>query len=183
PNTLYRVITVRQAHLVDTDTKSDLEEAPSEADESHPLASSNSIAPLSPDHPLTQASPTRVLFHHRTARMAVRTQPTLSLGMSARIAKAAALSSSSFRKTYRSSYETPSPLLSLTLPIRKRDRGTSELILDTETEEESSDSNAEGKVLEDEGLGLDDKRNGLEDEGPGSEDDEEAALEGQQQAV
>nr|GEZ32256.1 hypothetical protein [Tanacetum cinerariifolium] len=154
---------------------------------SHSSASSNSIAPLSPDHPLTQASPTptptRVLFHYRTARMAVRTQPTLSLGMSARIAEAAALSPSSFRKTYRSSYETPSPLLSLTLPIRKRYRGTSALILDTETEKESSDSNAEGKVLEDEGLGLDDKGNGLEDEGPGSEEDEEAALEGQQQAV
>ncbi|GKG03095.1 hypothetical protein Tco_0310731, partial [Tanacetum coccineum] len=51
--------------------------------------------------------------------MAVRTQPTLSPGMSARIVEAAAFSPSSFHKRYRSSYETPSPSLSLTLPIQK----------------------------------------------------------------
>nr|GEZ98316.1 hypothetical protein [Tanacetum cinerariifolium] len=38
---------------------------------------------------------------------------------SARIAEAAALSPSSFRKRYISSYETPSLSSSLTLPIRK----------------------------------------------------------------
>ncbi|GJR00367.1 hypothetical protein Tco_0523351 [Tanacetum coccineum] len=54
--------------------------------------------------------------------MAVRTQPTLSLGMSARIEEAAALSPSSFHKRYRSSYKTSSPSSSLTLPIRKRYR-------------------------------------------------------------
>ncbi|GKA50721.1 hypothetical protein Tco_0743794, partial [Tanacetum coccineum] len=66
---------------------------------SHSSTSSNSTIPLSLDHPLTQASPTpiptRVLFHRRTARMVVRTQPTLSPGTSARIAEAAALSPSS----------------------------------------------------------------------------------------
>ncbi|GJT41671.1 hypothetical protein Tco_0941536 [Tanacetum coccineum] len=83
--TLYRVITVRQAQLVDTDTESDLEEVPSEAEESQPLGSrvplmseefeasepldtrtvlsyslvsSDSTAPLSPDHPLTHVLPT-----------------------------------------------------------------------------------------------------------------------------
>ncbi|GKD78779.1 hypothetical protein Tco_1341400, partial [Tanacetum coccineum] len=93
------------------DTESELEEAPSEIEEfeasepsdtritsPHSSASSDSTATLSPDHPLTQTlptpTPTRVLFHRRTARMAVRTQSTLSLGMSARIAEAAALSSS-----------------------------------------------------------------------------------------
>ncbi|GJX30041.1 hypothetical protein Tco_0238120 [Tanacetum coccineum] len=85
---------------------------------------------------------------------------------------------------YRSSYETPSPSSPLTLPIRKRYRGTSELILDIETKDESSDSDAEreGHGLEDEVHGLDDEGHGLEDEGPGSEE-EEAAPEGQQQAV
>ncbi|GJY10024.1 hypothetical protein Tco_0378209 [Tanacetum coccineum] len=194
-----------------TDIKSDPEEAPSKIEEFQPLvtrapitdgefevsepsdtritsshssASSDSTAPLSPDHPLTQASPTRVSFHRRTAHMAVRTQPTLSPGMSARIAEATALSPSSFHKRYISSYKTPSPS-SLTLPIRKRYRGTSKLVKDTE--EESSDSDAEregsedegpgledeGPGSEDEGPGLDDKGHDLEDEGPGSEEEEE----------
>ncbi|GJY90934.1 hypothetical protein Tco_0506130 [Tanacetum coccineum] len=135
-----------EAQLVDTDTESEPEVTPSEAKESHPLVSSDSTAPLLPDHPLTHASPTptptRVLFHHRTTRMAVRTQLTLSPGMSARIAEASALSPYSFRKRYRSSYETPSSSSSLTLPVRK-----------------SSDSNNER-----EGHGLDDKGQGLDDE-------------------
>ncbi|GJX71581.1 hypothetical protein Tco_0308752, partial [Tanacetum coccineum] len=183
--TLSHVITaVRQAQLVDTDTESNPKEDPLEAEESQPLGSrvplmsedfeaskpsgtrtisshssvsSDSTAPLLPDHPLTHASPTptpaRVSFHHRIACMVVRTQPTLSLGMSARIAKAATLSPSSF--------------------LRKRYRGTSELILDTDskgdedTEEDDEDENDEGQ--------------GSKDEGPGMEE-EEAAPEGQQQA-
>nr|GFA10012.1 hypothetical protein [Tanacetum cinerariifolium] len=95
---------------------------------SHSLASLDSIALLSPDHPLTQALPTpiptRISFHRRT--------------------------------TY------------------------------TETEDESSNSDAEGQGSEDEGLSLDDEGHGLEDEGLGSEEEEEeeeAAPEGQQQAV
>ncbi|GKC90689.1 hypothetical protein Tco_1151338 [Tanacetum coccineum] len=109
--------------------------------------------------------------------MVVHTQPTPSSGMSARIAEAAALSPSSFLKRYRSSYETPSPSSFLTFPIRKRYRGTSKLILDTESEDYSSDSDAGGE-------GSEDKGHGLEDEGPGSkEEEEEVAPEGQQQAI
>nr|GFC47422.1 hypothetical protein [Tanacetum cinerariifolium] len=67
---------------------------------SHYLVSSDSTTPLSPDHPIIHVSPTptptRVSFHHRTARIAVRTQPTLSPNMSGRITKAAALTLSSF---------------------------------------------------------------------------------------
>ncbi|GJY55527.1 hypothetical protein Tco_0454642 [Tanacetum coccineum] len=91
------------------DTESEPEEDPSETEEfedsessdtritsSHSSASSDSTAPLSLDHPFTHTSPTptptRVSFHRRTARMA----------------------------RYRSSYETPSPSSSPTLPIRKR---------------------------------------------------------------
>nr|GEW41821.1 hypothetical protein [Tanacetum cinerariifolium] len=104
--------------------------------------------------------------------------------MSAQIAEASTLSLSSFCKRYRSSYETPSPSSFSTLPIRMRYRGTSELILDIKTEDESLDSNAEGEGLEDEGLGLDDEGHDLKDECPGSEEEEEeAAPEGQQQAV
>ncbi|GJS91665.1 hypothetical protein Tco_0774301 [Tanacetum coccineum] len=182
------------AQLVDTDTESDPEEAPSEVEElqsvgsriplmgeefeafkpigtrtdsSHSSASSDSTTPLSPDHPLTHVSPTptptRVLFHRRTARIVVCPQPTLSPGMSARIAKAAALSLSSFRKTYRSSYETSSSS-SLTLPVWKRYRGTSKLILDTD--------NDEGHGLGDEDHGLGDESQSLEDEGLGLEENE-----------
>nr|GFA71160.1 hypothetical protein [Tanacetum cinerariifolium] len=176
-------LTVGYSHTpVTIDTKFEPEEGPSEIEDfeaykildtrstsSHSLASSNFTAPLSPDHPLTQTlptpAPTRVSFHHRTARMVVRTQLTLSPGMSARIAEASALSPSLFRKRYRSSYETPSPSSSSNLPIQKRYQSTSELVEDIK--EESSDS--------------DDERDRSKDEGPGSE--EEAAPEGQQQAV
>nr|GEV89911.1 hypothetical protein [Tanacetum cinerariifolium] len=55
----------------------------------------------------------------------------------------------------------PSPSSSPTLPIRKRYRGTSELVEDTE--DESMDLDIEGE--------------GSEDEGPGSEKEEEASFE------
>ncbi|GJX69297.1 hypothetical protein Tco_0305024 [Tanacetum coccineum] len=100
-------VAVRQAQLVDNE--SDPEEAPSKAEElqilgsrvpligeefeafepsgtrttsSHSLASSDSTALLSPDHPLTHVSPTptptRASFHRRTTRMIVRAQPAMS---------------------------------------------------------------------------------------------------------
>ncbi|GKA83111.1 hypothetical protein Tco_0789859, partial [Tanacetum coccineum] len=184
---------------------------------SHSLVSSDSTSPLSPNHPLTHvpptATPTRVSFHRRTTRMAVRTQPTLSPGMSTQIAEATALSPSSFCKRYRSSYETSSPSSSPTLPVRKRYKGTSELILDTNSEgdelgeedtkedkeDESSNANGkresnglddedqglddEGQGLDDEGQGLDDEGQGSEDEGPSMKEEEEAAPEGRQQAI
>ncbi|GJR21298.1 hypothetical protein Tco_0969825 [Tanacetum coccineum] len=183
---------LRTSSNVITDIESDLEEAPSEAEESEPLGSrvplmseefeaskpsgtrtvssyspvsSDSTSPLSPDHPLTHVSPTptpaRVLFHCRTARMVVRTQSTLSPGISARIAEAAALSPSSFRKRYRSSYETSSS--SLTLPVRKRYQGTSEVIIDTDSE---GDELGEEDTKEDESLNADNEREGqdLDDE-------------------
>ncbi|GKE64161.1 hypothetical protein Tco_1518322, partial [Tanacetum coccineum] len=160
------------------DTKFEPEEAPSETEEfeasepsdtritsSYSIAPSDSTTPLSLDNPRAQTSPalTRVSYYLSTTRMAVRTQPTLSSGMSARIAKAIALSSSSFRKRYRSSYETPSPSSSPTLPIRKRYQGISELVKDTE--DKSLDSDTEGPGSVDEGPGS-------EDEGPGSEEEE-----------
>ncbi|GJS39671.1 hypothetical protein Tco_0564714 [Tanacetum coccineum] len=80
------------------------------------------------------------------------------------------LSPSSFRKSYRSFYKTPSSsslASSLTLPVWKRYRGTSELIKDTKGESLKPDS----------------KRERSEDEGPNLEE-EEVAPEGQsQQAV
>ncbi|GJS27614.1 hypothetical protein Tco_0488234 [Tanacetum coccineum] len=109
--------------------------------------------------------------------------------MSARIAEAAALSPSSFRKRYRSSYKTPSPSSSLTLLVQKRYRGTSELILDTDSkgdelgEEDTKEDESSDADDERESQGLDDEGQGLEDEGPSIEKEEEAAPKGQQQAV
>ncbi|GJT18868.1 hypothetical protein Tco_0877574 [Tanacetum coccineum] len=142
-------------------------------DSSHSSASLDSTAPLSPDHPLTYVSPTptptRASFHSRTARMTVRAQPVMPPGHSAKVIEAMALSDSTFRKRYRSSYEKPSLLSSLAFLVRKRYRGTSELILDTDSEEDEigeEDSNKdEGHGLDDEDHGLDDEDHSLDDEG------------------
>nr|GEV28871.1 retrotransposon protein, putative, unclassified [Tanacetum cinerariifolium] len=109
--------------------------------------------------------------------------------------KAMALLGSAFRKRYRSSYETPSP--SLTLPVWKRYRGISELILDTDSEgdelgdkdtdedgeDESLEANddRERERLDDEDHGLDDEDRGLDDEDHGSE--EAAIPKGQHRAT
>ncbi|GKC15763.1 hypothetical protein Tco_1012545 [Tanacetum coccineum] len=113
----------------------------------------------------------------------VRTQPTLSSGMSARIVEAAALSPSSFCKRYRSSYETSSS--SLILLVRKICKGTSELILDTDSERDELGEEDTKVDEEDKSSDVHDKRErvrGLEDEGIGLEE-EEVVPGGQQQAV
>ncbi|GKB89719.1 hypothetical protein Tco_0961991 [Tanacetum coccineum] len=81
-----------------------------------------------------------------------------------------ALSPPSFCNRYRSSYKTPfsspSPSLSPTLPIQKRYRGTSEPILDTETEDDESEAKGAGSRSEE-----------SKDEDPGSEGEEAASEE------
>nr|GEU92645.1 hypothetical protein [Tanacetum cinerariifolium] len=126
-------VAVRHAHLVDTDTESDPEEASSEVDESHPLGS-------------------RV--------------PLMGKEFEASEPSGSYFSPSSFRKRYRSSYKTPSPSSSLTLSVQKRYRGTSELILDTDSE---GDELGEEDTEEDESLDADNKRKGqgLDDVGLG----------------
>nr|GEV08260.1 hypothetical protein [Tanacetum cinerariifolium] len=132
-----------------------LEPSGSRTVSSHSPVSSDSTAPLSPDHPLNHVSPTptptRVLFH----------------------SEAAALSPSSFRKRYRSSYKTPSPSSYLTLLVRKRYRCTSELILDNDSDGDELGKEDTEEDKEDESLNADDER----------ERGEEATPEGQQQAV
>ncbi|GJU31044.1 hypothetical protein Tco_1174633 [Tanacetum coccineum] len=108
--------------------------------------------------------------------MTVRTQPTLSSGISARVTEVMALSPSSFRKRYRSSYENPSssasPASSPTLPIWKRYQGTSEPILYTKIEGDESEAEGTGSESEE-----------SEDEGLGSEGEEATSEDQQQQAV
>ncbi|GJW36778.1 hypothetical protein Tco_0059698 [Tanacetum coccineum] len=191
------------AQLVDTDTESEPEEAPSKVEESHPLgsrvplmgeefeasepsgtrtisshssASSNSTTSLSPGHPLTQASPTPT--------------PT-RVSFHRRIARMAMCT-----QLPGSFYETSSPTSSLTLPVQKRYWSTFELIEDTKGESSKPDSKREGskdessdsddekerereRERERESHGLDNESQ--EDEGPRME--EEAVPEGQQQVV
>ncbi|GJR79197.1 APOBEC/CMP deaminase [Tanacetum coccineum] len=146
--------------------------------------SSDSTTPLSPDHPLTRTSPTttptHASFHRRTARMTVHAQPVMSPGYSARVAKAMALSDLALRKRYRSSYETSSSSSSPALPVQKRYQGTSELILDTDSEE---DEIGEEDTDEDEGHGLDDEDHSMESDGLGLEGEEEAITEAEEDQV
>ncbi|GKD68618.1 hypothetical protein Tco_1322708, partial [Tanacetum coccineum] len=179
-------------------------------DLSHSSASLDSTAPLSPDHPLTHVSPTptptRDSFHRRTACMTVHVQPVMSPSLPASIAEVAAMSDSTFRKRFRSPYDSsPSP----TLPVRKRYRGTSELIIDTDSDEDElgdKDTNEDGSLdadderegldtedrdLNDEDHGLDNKDRGLGDEGHSLDEEglglerseEEDKPEGQQRAA
>ncbi|GKA49999.1 hypothetical protein Tco_0743072 [Tanacetum coccineum] len=127
---------------------------------------SDSTAPLSPDHPLTHASPTFFLILHRIARMVVRLPPMMSPGLYASIAKVPAMSS------YKSS-PSSSPT---DLPLRKRYQGMSELVKDDDKEEEdeeeedkeveeSSDSDSESEDAKDEGLTTKDKDPAIGDKG------------------
>ncbi|GKB45803.1 hypothetical protein Tco_0896556 [Tanacetum coccineum] len=113
---------VSQAHTPATiDTESEPEEAPSETKEFE--ASKPSNTRITSPHS-TAPSDSITL----TARMAVRTQPTLSPGMSARIAEVAALSPSSFQEVL----------------------GTTELVEDTKDESSDSDTEGEGSKEEEE---------------------------------
>nr|GEX45083.1 hypothetical protein [Tanacetum cinerariifolium] len=98
--------------------------------------------------------------------MAVRVPPAMSPGLFAGIADVAAMSDLVFRKRFRSSYDSsPSP----TLPVWKRYRGASELILGTASEEDEE---------VEESLDFDSESEGTEDEGPTAED-EDLAVKGE----
>nr|GEW47025.1 hypothetical protein [Tanacetum cinerariifolium] len=189
--------TIRQAYLVGTDTESEPFEGQVETPKSPYIVvpptchvkdsegsgtsgvrptSSDFTAPLLPDHPLTHTTPALVLILHRTAHMAMHVSPAMSLGLSAGIAEVSAMSDLLFHNTFRSSYNnSPSP----TLPVRKRYRGMSELILDTDSEEDKEvevsldfdsvreDAKDEGATAEDKDLATVDEGLAAGDEGTG----------------
>nr|GEV97536.1 putative ubiquitin family protein [Tanacetum cinerariifolium] len=159
------------AERVDRDIRAEPEEAPSESEELqslgsivpfmgekfevvepsgtrtdsvHSSASSDSTAPLSPDHPLTHISPTptptRASFNRKTTRMAVRAQPAMSTGLSASVPEAMTLSDSAFCKSEGD-----------------------ELGYEDIKEDESLDADDEGERSDDEGHGSDDESRGLGD--------------------
>ncbi|GJT45047.1 hypothetical protein Tco_0953762 [Tanacetum coccineum] len=165
---------IRQAYLVETDTKSEPFKDPVETETPelpHTVASPTSLPDSTP--PTRQAEESKDSdtsgVRSTTARMAVRIPPAMSLSLSASIVEVPAMSDSSFRKRFRSSYESSPSSSPLDLPSWKRSRGTSELVEDDEEEdeeeeEESSDSNSESEDTEDEGPTA-------EDEGPAARDE------------
>ncbi|GJZ86737.1 hypothetical protein Tco_0658347 [Tanacetum coccineum] len=159
---------IRQAYLDGTDTESEPFEDPIDT---KTLESPVSIAP--PTSLSESTPPVVVPIFYRTTRMAVRAPPAMSSSLSTCMAEVAAMSESTFRKRFRSSYES-SPSVSLPkLPLRKRYRGTSELVEDSEEDdeeedeeiEESMDSNSVSEDAEDEGLAAEDEDPAAEDEG------------------
>nr|GEV71662.1 hypothetical protein [Tanacetum cinerariifolium] len=119
--------------------------------------SSNSIASLSLDHPLTHTTPALVPILHRSARMTVRVPPAMSPGLSASIAEVAAMSDLAFRKRFRSSYNSsPSPNL--------LDEGPT-------VEDEDPAAADEGLAVGDEGPGMRVESRGLDEEGHRVESD------------
>ncbi|GKE62714.1 hypothetical protein Tco_1513081 [Tanacetum coccineum] len=139
---------------------------------------SDSIAPLSPDHPLTYALPTLVPIIHRTARMAVRVPPAMSLGLSASIADVAAMSDSAFCKRFRSFYECSPSSSPPDLPLWKHYRGTSELVEDDEEEDDEEDDEEEEDEEVEESSDSDIESEDAEDESPNAEDKDPAAGDG-----
>ncbi|GJX76876.1 hypothetical protein Tco_0323687 [Tanacetum coccineum] len=150
--------------------------------------------------------PTLVPILRMTICMVVRVPPAMSPGLSASVAKVAAMSDSVFHKRFRSSYESSPSSLLPDLPSWKRYQGTSELVEDDKEEEddeeedeeieesldsdsESDDAEDEGPTTEDEDLGAGDEGLAVRDKGPGmrveslSLGGDEAIPKGQQRAA
>nr|GEV31812.1 retrovirus-related Pol polyprotein from transposon TNT 1-94 [Tanacetum cinerariifolium] len=143
--------------VIGTDTESEPFEGVAETPESPHI-----VAP-----PTCHVEESEGLARLVTIHMAVYVLPVMSPGLSAGIVEVAAMFDLAFRKRFRSSYDSsPSP----PLPVRKRYRGTSELIIDTDSEEdekvgESSDSDSVTEDAKDEGPAVEDEDPAAGDEG------------------
>ncbi|GJZ43074.1 hypothetical protein Tco_0590329 [Tanacetum coccineum] len=105
----------------------------------------------------------------RIARMAVRVPHAMSSGLSASMAEVAAMSESALRNRFRSSCESSPSVSPPGLPLRKRYRGTSKLVEDSEEDDEEEDKEIE------ENMDSNSVREDAEDEGPTVEDEDPAA--------
>ncbi|GJV94174.1 hypothetical protein Tco_1541987 [Tanacetum coccineum] len=132
---------------------------------SHSPVSSDSTAPLSPDHTLTHVSPiltpTRVLFHRRTACMTMCDHIAMSLGHSVRVAEAMALSDLAFRKSEGDELGDEDTKED----VEDKSQGLDDKSQGLDDESQGLDDKSQG--LDDESQGLDDESQGLKDEGPG----------------
>ncbi|GKE26875.1 hypothetical protein Tco_1442259 [Tanacetum coccineum] len=159
---------IKQAYLDRMDTEFELFEDPIDTE--------------TPELPLTMAPPISlskstppalVPILRRTARMVVRIPHAMSSGLSASMAKVAAMSEFVFRKRFRSSCKSSPSVLPIDLPSQKRYQGMSELVEDSEEDDdeedeeikESMDYDSLSKDAKDEGLTVEDKDPATEDEG------------------
>nr|GEZ08578.1 hypothetical protein [Tanacetum cinerariifolium] len=132
----------------------------------------DSTTPLSPDHPLTHTTSLLLPSLCKTTRMAVCVSPVMSHGLSVSIAEVAAMSDLTFRKRFRSFYDSsPSP----TFQVRKRYRGMYGLILDTDSEEDDLGDEDDEEEVE-KSSDSDNKSEDAEDAGPVTEDEEPTVI-------
>ncbi|GKD68502.1 hypothetical protein Tco_1322592, partial [Tanacetum coccineum] len=156
---------IRQAYLDGTETESEpFEDIINTKTHESPLT-------IAPTIPLSDSTlPVLVPILRRTARMAVRVPHAMSSGLSASMVEVAAMSESAFRKRFRSSYESSPSVSPPDLPSRKRYCGTSELVKDSDDEEDeeiekSMDSDSMSEDAKDEGPTAEDEDPAVEDEG------------------
>ncbi|GJT18713.1 hypothetical protein Tco_0877419 [Tanacetum coccineum] len=155
---------ISQAYLDGTDTESEPFEDPIDIE--------------TPELPLTIAPPISlsksippvlVPILRRTARMVVCVPHTMSSGLSASMAEVAAMSESAFCKRFWSSCESSPSVSPPDLSSQKHYRGTSELVDNSEEEDEeiedSIDSDSLSENVEDEGPTVEDEDPAVEDEG------------------
>ncbi|GKC19222.1 hypothetical protein Tco_1021372, partial [Tanacetum coccineum] len=146
---------IRKAYVDGTDTESKPFEDPIVTET---LESPFAIAP--PISLSESTSPVLIPILRRTARMVVRVPHVMSSGPFASMADVAAMSESALCKRFWSSYKSSPSVSPPDLLSRKRYRGTSELVEDSEEDEEIEESMDSDSVSED-----------AEDEGPTTEDD------------
>ncbi|GKD54913.1 hypothetical protein Tco_1288300, partial [Tanacetum coccineum] len=159
---------IRQAYLDGTDTESEPFKDPTDTETPEsPLA-------IAPPIPLSESTPpVLVPILCRTARMAMRVPHAMSSGLSASMAEVAAMSEFTLRKRFWSSCKSSPSVSPPDLPLRKRYRGTSELVEDSEEDDdeedeeidESMDSNSVSEDAKDEGPTAKDEDPATEDEG------------------
>ncbi|GKF57163.1 hypothetical protein Tco_0170700, partial [Tanacetum coccineum] len=150
--------------LIDTESEPFEDPIDTETPES-PLA-------IAPPVPLSKSTPpVLVPILRRTTCMAMRVPHAMTSGLSASLAEVAAMSESVLCKRFRSSYKSFPSVSPLDLSLRKRYRGTSELVEDSEEEDEDPTAEDEGLTAGVEGPGMDDESYGLDDEGHGRDDE------------
>ncbi|GKB65960.1 hypothetical protein Tco_0927372, partial [Tanacetum coccineum] len=155
---------IRQAYLDGTNTESETFEDPVDTETlESPLA-------IAPPVPLSESTPpVLVPILRRTARMAVRVPHVMSSGLSTSLAEVTAMFEFALRKRFWSSCESSPSVSPPDLPLRKLYRGMSELVEDSEQEdeeiEESMDSDSVSEDVEDEGPTAEDEDPTTEDAG------------------
>ncbi|GKE67886.1 hypothetical protein Tco_1522047 [Tanacetum coccineum] len=125
---------------------------------------------IAPPIPLSESTPLILVpFLRRTARMVVRVPHAMSSGLSASMAELEAMFESALRKRFWSSCESSPSVSPPDLPLRKRYRGTSELVESSEEDDDEEDEEIE------ESMDSDSVSEDAEDESPTTEDEDPAA--------